>query len=233
MTRRRRLPFPRYRGVEAADFAGDWREHYLYLGNLLDYEPQFNNPRFLGLALSPAHDRDLQQDLYQPLPIPDDAVRKIQAQDVLEHLDPERIPPLLDEVFRVLAPGGRFRLSVPDYRSPVQRQRSVFDENGDVLADLMVGGSVAYDTTSGQRVVSFDHGGDAHVWFPTIDSVLDLVERSTMSRCAQIVPYHFFSSLEEFVCEPYPDEEMMVLRAPPLDDRAGGRPVSVVVDFIK
>ena len=221
------------RGTPASQYSGDWSQTYVYFGNLLVDEVQYESGRFVGLCLSPQHDRELVQDLYEPLPIPDSCIAKVQAQDVLEHLEPARLPAVFDEVFRVLRPGGVFRVSVPDYRSPVQRARSVFDENGEVLADLMLGGHVSYDSTSGTRRVTFDTGGDAHIWFPTYESLMGIAMSSRLQECADVVAYQYFRSSDEFVCLDIPDPEMPVLRAPPLDERAGGRPVSIVIDFIK
>ena len=102
-------------------------EPYLYFGSLGPHERQFQIPNFIGLALEPAHEREIQHDLTAALPYDDDSIAKIQAQDVLEHLPFENVPFVLDEIYRVLKPGGIFRLSVPDYRSPVHNRRSLYD----------------------------------------------------------------------------------------------------------
>lgn len=47
------------------------------------------------------------------LPFPDDTFDAVAAFDVIEHCEPERVA--LDEVRRVLRPGGRFVMSVPAY----------------------------------------------------------------------------------------------------------------------
>ena len=73
------------------------------------------------------------------LPYADNSIAKIQAQDVLEHLPFDKVPFVLDEIYRVLKPGGIFRLSVPDYRSPVHKRRSVYDWRGRVTGDLSDG----------------------------------------------------------------------------------------------
>ena len=99
-------------------------EPYLYFGALGPHERQYQIPNFVGLALEPAHAREVRHDLTAALAYGDNSIAKIQAQDVLEHLPFERVPFVLDEIYRVLKPGGVFRLSVPDYRSPVHRRRS-------------------------------------------------------------------------------------------------------------
>src|ERR1700760_93886 len=97
-------------------------ERYLYFGSLGRHERQYAVPQFVGLALQPTHDREIAHDLLTRLPFEGASIAKVQAQDVLEHLPFERVPFVLDEIFRVLRPGGVFRLSVPDYRSPVQER---------------------------------------------------------------------------------------------------------------
>src|SRR5438128_793923 len=91
-------------------------EPYLYFGSLGPHERQFQVPNFIGLALEPAHDREIRHNLTDPLPYPDASIARIQAQDVLEHLPFDKVPLVLDEIYRVLKPGGTFRLSVPDSR---------------------------------------------------------------------------------------------------------------------
>lgn len=57
------------------------------------------------------HDRDV--DLTEPLPWQDDSCAFVFCEHVLEHLDCPRALVLMDEVYRVLRPGGVFRLAVP------------------------------------------------------------------------------------------------------------------------
>jgi SAM-dependent methyltransferase len=124
-------------------------EPYLYFGALGPHERQYQIPNFIGLALDPAHTREARHDLTAALAYDDNSIAKIQAQDVLEHLPCERVPFVLDEIYRVLKPGGVFRLSVPDYRSPVHRRRSVYDWRGRVTGDLMMGAEPYFDAGTG------------------------------------------------------------------------------------
>jgi len=100
-------------------------EQYLYFGSLGLHERQYQIVNFIGLALQPAHDREMRHNLTDPLPFGDASIAKVQAQDVLEHVPFDKAAFVLDEIYRVLRPGGVFRLSVPDYRSPVQKRRSI------------------------------------------------------------------------------------------------------------
>ncbi len=206
---------------------------YLYFGNLTEVERQYESGKFVGLALHPQHDQEIRHDARLPLPVPDNSVEKIQSQDVFEHIPYEDLPPILDDIYRALRPTGVFRLSLPDYRSPMLVKRCVYDENGNVLADLRMGGSVAFDKKTKTRKVEFKGNGGAHVWFPVYESVRDLVAKSQLRDCQSIRFYHYFVDKVSFVAEEIPDDEMFVMRAPPNDMRAGGRPISIVADFVK
>lgn len=206
---------------------------YLYLGSLGPEERQYSIPNFIGLALNPRHDREIRHNLHEPLPFPDDSVRKVQAQDVFEHLEPNRVPMIMDEVYRVLKPGGVFRLSVPDYNSPVLTKRSVFDARGEIIADLAMGMQVTYDKdTAATRVILHGNGVD-HLWFPTYEAVQAMISQSEIRNCSRIQFLQHFIDRERFVCDEVPENEMVVIRSPPYDMRAGGKPVSIIVDFTK
>lgn len=219
-------------GLPMAAFAIP-EDPYLYFGNLAEQEPHFRIPNFVGLALHPKGPRDIAHDLRNPLPFRDGSIRKIQAQDVLEHLPKDTVPAILDEIFRVLAPGGIFRLSVPDYHSPLLKRRSVYDSEGRVLADLMMATLAVYDRQTGSAKAEFAQNGDAHLWFPTYSQILDLLIRSEIRKCSAIHFHHYFRTDDEYVVEPFTDDEMPVYRCPPRDMRADGKPVSIVADFIK
>ena len=60
-------------------------------------------------------------DIVQGLPVPDGSVQGIYASHVLEHLSHADFWTALDHTFRLLRPGGIFRLVVPDLRSRAQK----------------------------------------------------------------------------------------------------------------
>jgi len=207
-------------------------EQYLYFGSLGRHERQFQVPNFIGLALEPAHDREIKHNLTDPLPYPDASIAKIQAQDVLEHLPFEKVAAVLDEIYRVLQPGGTFRLSVPDYRSPIQKRRSIYDARGRVIGDLMMGATSYLDQATGDARVRFSSDGEAHLWFPRYELITHLVLKSEL-RKSRIHFYQGFIDDHTYLCEPVPDNEMFVQRAAPHDRRAGGAPTSIIADFVK
>ena len=208
-------------------------EQYLYFGSLGLHERQYQVPNFVGLALTPAHAREIAHDLAAPLPFADGAIAKVQAQDVLEHLPLDRVPFVLDEIYRVLKPGGVFRLSVPDYRSPVMKRRSIYDARGRVTGDLLMGATPYFDDTTGDARVRFSEDGHAHVWFPRYELITHLILKSEIRKSGEIKFYQCFLDDHTYLCEPVPENEMYVQRAAPHDKRAGGAPISIVADFTK
>jgi len=207
-------------------------EQYLYFGSLGLHERQYQIANFIGLALQPAHDREIQHNFTDPLPFADGSIAKIQAQDVLEHVAFEKVPAILDEIYRVLRPGGIFRLSVPDYRSPVLKRRSIYDARGRVIGDLLMGATSYLDQTTGDARVRFSEDGDAHLWFPRYELITHLVLKSEIRKAA-IHFYQAFLDDHSYLCEPVPENEMFVQRAAPHDRRAGGAPISIIADFVK
>lgn len=215
---------------------------YLYYGNLGTNERQFQINEFLGLALYPKHDREIYHNALDILPFEDQSIEKIQSQDVFEHLPKNSISKIFDEIYRVLAVGGIFRLSVPDYRCPLLKNRSVYNANGDIIGDLMMGATVSYDWENAQSSrwnpknpikISFSQDGNSHLWFPKYELILDLIIQSKIRFCEKIVFYQYFIDDNNFVCNDIPENEMYVIRCSPNDSRSNGKPISIVVDFFK
>jgi SAM-dependent methyltransferase len=208
-------------------------EQYLYFGNLGKNERQFSISNYIGLALHPSHDREIRHNALDPLPFEDNLILKIQSQDVFEHLPYDSIPCVLDEIYRVLRHGGIFRLSVPDYRAELLKRRSVYDHKGNVIGDTMMGAHVSYDAQNKILKTDFSRDGNAHLWFPKYELLLDLIIKSKIRFCKDIVFYQYYINDDRYVCEPIPENEMYVLRCSPNDARSNGKPISIVVDFIK
>jgi SAM-dependent methyltransferase len=206
---------------------------YLYLGNLFEHEEQFKNPRFIGVAVNPNHSREIHHNLLDPFPFADDLFSKIQSQDVFEHLPKECVIEVMNEVFRILKPNGVFRLSVPDYRHPLLKARSIFSSTGVVIGDSMMGASVHYDKTSGHASTIIDTSYDSHLWFPDYETIVQLILNSTCRFSRQIRFYQHFFSDGSFKVDDIPDLEMPVSRSFPKDPRSNGQPISIVVDFVK
>jgi predicted SAM-dependent methyltransferase len=78
-------------------------------------------------------DRDgrcLRMDATEPWPFRDGAAEAIVLEHVLEHIDPDEAPGVLSEAFRVLAPGGVVRTSLPGLDGLVQ---AFLDRDPEVL----------------------------------------------------------------------------------------------------
>ena len=57
-------------------------------------------------------------DLYDRFPIPDSCVDRILSEDCFEHIEEDKYEQIFNEIYRILKPGGLFRLAVPDYAHP-------------------------------------------------------------------------------------------------------------------
>lgn len=71
-------------------------------------------PGFVGIDMLLQPRIDLQHNLEEGLPFPDNFVAEIRASHVLEHLPHRETPKLLRECFRVLVPGGKLTIKVPN-----------------------------------------------------------------------------------------------------------------------
>lgn len=205
---------------------------YVYFGNLFPEEVQYKSGLFRGLALHPKYDRDIPHDARHPMAFADNSIDGYQSQDVFEHIEFEKVSTILDDIYRCLKPGGIFRMSVPDYNSPLLRARSVFDHTGKIIMDAAMGGTIRSDFV-GNMTVSLPSTGDAHLWFPTYSSLLQLIINSNIRKCARINFHHYWINPIEFVCKEFDQSLMPVTRTPPRDMRADGKPISLVVDFEK
>lgn len=205
----------------------------MYFGNLFPSEPQYKSGLFYGLALHPQFDRDIPHDAAKRMPFEDCSIKGFQSQDVFEHIPYRSIPVIFDDIFRCLRVGGVFRLSLPDYHSPLLRSRSAYDAEGRILCDLAMGGCLSGEMNGGIKVSFAGRSGDAHLWFPTYANLAHLILSSDLRKCATIKLQHGWIDAHHWICERFDQSVMPVTRTPPRDMRAGGKPVSLVVDFIK
>ena len=90
---------------------------------------------WVNVEFKRAKDSTLVLDLRKPIPLADDSASRILLEHVLEHLDYfSDAKTLLHEVFRILKPGGVFRVIVPDcekfVKAYVSRDIRLWDELG-------------------------------------------------------------------------------------------------------
>lgn len=103
---------------------------YLYAG---DVPPITNYKNFIGLSLTQSNWQHIKHDVSQALLLGDNCVDIYQSEDVFEHIVPTELPAIINEIYRVLKPGGVFRLSLPDYRCDLLRERTRKDKGGNLL----------------------------------------------------------------------------------------------------
>lgn len=194
---------------------------YLYAGRLAPYSRDCGMP-FVGLSLHQGDDRHIKHDMKCPVPLSDESVAGFQSEDVFEHIEYAALPVVFDEIFRLLKPGGLFRLSLPDYRCDVLRQRCLFDSCGEIVFDPQGGGY--YDRDGVQ--------GGGHVWFPRFESVLALFESSLFTSFEFL---HYYDEHGRGVTKAIDYAKGKVLRTPDFDKRVMNpyRPMSIVVDAVK
>lgn len=212
--------FDRLSGLSFAAIAGRERID-LYAGDVPNL-PEYADKGLVGLSLTASDRRHIRHDITTPYPLADGTVDSYQAEDVFEHIEYEKLVDVIDEIHRVLKPGGCFRLSVPDYRCDILRNRSLYDVSGNIAFDP-VGGGAFRDG----RVVD---GG--HVWFPTYEQVKQLIERSKFDDFRF---YHYYDENGRSVTDEIDYSRGYVMRTPDHDDRVRNpyRAMSIVVDMFK
>ena len=82
---------------------------------------------------------DVEHDIAQPLPFPDAIAREVVARHVIDTLDWKTLPGFLDDIHRMLLPGGRALLSTISLRFIMEHYASgrVAHTRGDAQGDLL------------------------------------------------------------------------------------------------
>jgi SAM-dependent methyltransferase len=178
--------------------------------------------KFIGLSLSQANSQHIKHSVTNKLPLKDSCVDIYQSEDVFEHIELEKLPSVIGEIYRVLKPGGIFRLSLPDYQLDILRNRTQQNEAGELLFDPGGGG----DFIDGKVI----NGG--HVWFPVYTTVEELLEKTHFKH---IRFYHYYAESGKSVTKSIDYSIGHVMRTPDHDERVKDpyRPMSIVVDCIK
>lgn len=193
---------------------------FLYAGDIIGFESQFKG--YVGLSLTTCNENHIKHDITEPIPLKDNSVDRFQAEDVFEHIEIEKIPSIINEIYRILKPGGIFRLSIPDYRTDILRNRSLLNESGKIIFDPYGGG----DFIDGKVI----NGG--HIWFPIYEDVCDLLKKSLFT---QYTFYHYYDEKGIGILKPIDYSIGFIRRTPDHDDRVKNplRPMSIVADCIK
>lgn len=189
---------------------------YLYAGDL--YHRPVESSHLVCLSLVREDEQHIIHDICKPLPLDDNSVYSYQSEDVFEHIEYDDLVPVIDDIYRVLQPGGLFRLSLPDYRCDVLRDRSE-----------VVDGVIIHDPVAGGSCVNPEH-----LWFPVIETVLHLFIASKF-RMLGLAPLHFYDVNGDAVMQDINYSKGYIARTPDHDKRVQSprRPMSIVIDAYK
>jgi predicted SAM-dependent methyltransferase len=96
---------------------------YLNMGGKGHCDPHAPYERFVSVDLAPGRGWRVTHDLRQPLPLDDASVDGIHTEDCFAYFTPNELTALFAECHRVLKPGGRLRVAVPDFEHPRHKTR--------------------------------------------------------------------------------------------------------------
>ncbi len=194
---------------------------FLYAGDI-PFRKEYRIKGLVGLSIKRANYQTILHDVCKPYPLPDNSIDAYQAEDVFEHIEYDALPAAINEIHRILKPGGYLRISVPDYRFDLYSTRSVKDPFGNIVFDPDGGGY-------------FENGvvlGGGHLWFPMYENVLALAQKTHFK---QYNFYHYYDEDGNLVLHDIDYKKGFVQRTPDNDERATNprRPMSIVVDLVK
>lgn len=192
---------------------------YLYAG---DVPLKAEYKKFIGLSLGQHNRNHIHHNVSNMYPLPDNCVDIYQSEDVFEHIEPSLLPDIINEIHRILKPGGIFRLSLPDYGCDLLYNRTQKNETGELQFDPGGGG----DYKNGKVI----NGG--HVWFPKYQLVKDILSRTNFKSTTF---YHYYDEQGQGVTKPFDYSIAFVMRTPDNDARVQNpyRPMSIIVDCVK
>ena len=199
---------------------------HLYLGDLDMQRRTSTGKNFIGLSLAKHDDMHIQHDVTKPYDLLDNSVDSVQSEDVMEHIEYANLKECINEIYRILKPGGLFRLSMPTYECDILYNRSKKDKEGNIVFDAGGGGS--YDNVN-KKVI---RGG--HVWFPTYQSVKQLLLSTNFDE-NKIDFLHYYDEEKRPILNTIDYSLGYISRTPDNDSRVQQprRPMSIVVDCYK
>lgn len=151
----------------------------LYAGDIND-SVHLNDENVFGLSITQNDDKHIAHDVTKPYPLPDSCIASFESECVFELIGEENVVPALNEVYRILRPGGKIRLSVPDYYSPFLRKRAMTDVNGKILYDA----GETYAIKYGENGLE---GGS--IWYTNYDALQEKIAK-TQFRQIDWLCYH-------------------------------------------
>ena len=196
---------------------------YLYAGDCINNK---TNIQFVGLSLENNNDTNIKHNVLNKMDINDNSVDIYQSEDVFEHIEYDKLCDVINEIYRVLKPGGLFRLSMPDYRCDVLYNRSEKNEKNEIIFDKGGGGDYDYEN---KKVIN---GG--HVWFPKYELVKSLLDKTSFEQ-NKINFLHYYDENNNSINKVIDYSKGHIERTPDNDIRVKYpyRTMSIVVDCYK
>lgn len=197
---------------------------YLYAGDLPN--DRRKNVPFIGLSLNNENQYNIRHNCINKMNLLDNSVDIYQSEDVFEHIEPKYMINIFNEIYRVLKPEGFFRLSMPDYKCDILKNRSLKDKDNIIYHDPGGGGN--YDNMN-KKVIN---GG--HVWFPTYEQVKELINLSNFNL-GKVNFLHYYDKNDNPVTNKIDYSKCFIMRTPDHDERVKNpyRPMSLVIDLYK
>lgn len=190
----------------------------LYAGDICD-DVHMSNPNLYGLSINKSDSRHILHDITVKYPLPDESIYSYQAEDVLEHIEYDKLVDAINEIYRILKQGGLLRICFPDYFSPYLDNITMKNKEGGILFDPTGEGNFGED--------GVENGG--HVWFPNYKNVMLLLE-NTMFNNISLLCYH--TETGELVRKGIDFDKGYINRIP-RDIESEGQIYSIVVDCYK
>ena len=170
-----------YKSKTNLKWIGIWRD--------MDTDFKSQNLGFINNE-NPAKKYNIKHDLTIRHELNDNSVDIYQSEDVFEHIEFELLENTINDIYRILKPGGLLRISVPDYNQQSIINRCVLNEKKEIIFDPNGGGG--YENG---KVID---GG--HVWFPTIDKVKLLLKKTNFKNINYLSYYennnHYHKSID-------------------------------------
>ncbi len=189
----------------------------LYAGDIPDDD---NYQGLIGLSEHKSDPRHILHDITNSMPLEDRSVDLYLAEDIFGRLDYQALHPVINEIWRVLKPGGVLRISVPDYRCQLIIDRCEKDENGNIIFDPAGGGTKE---------------NPGYKWFPLYETLEPILKKTMFGREGSIEFLHSYLPDGTFITKNIDYSKGYILRTPDHDDRVKNpyRPMSIVVDLVK
>lgn len=109
--------------------------------------------------------RDTDCDITKPLPYANDSVEATRIEHGLEHVTTHEALHFLDEVYRILKPGGSFRLSVPVLdRLTREHGREIVFQHGHQCAFSTLLARIFLGLSGFTQIIEVERDADDHHW---------------------------------------------------------------------